>query len=107
VATLYDFGLGFQGGTRLLFYTGTPGWTVVGVAPGETLREAGRLPPFFRLDARVSKRWSLGAARHVSAVLEIQNALFAVERIQTNACAPQACTIGPVTLPNMGVEAGF
>src|SRR5262249_10496138 len=107
VAALYDFGHGFRGGTRLFFYSGTPAWTLLPSPIDGLFRRAGRLLPFFRLDARVEKRWSFQETKHLSAVLEVQNALFASEILETSACLPQGCRIGPVTLPSIGVEAGY
>ena len=63
VAGTYDFGRGFKGGTRIVFYTGYP------VNPA--VPAAGRIPPFGRFDARVEKRWSVASGRGwVSLVLE-------------------------------------
>jgi TonB family protein len=106
VAMMYDFGRGFRGGLREFFSSGTPAWTYPSFA-NEGPRQAGRLPPFFRLDARLEKRWSFGEQKHVTAVLEVQNALFAKEEIEAVSCRVSGCTIGPLTIPSLGVEAGF
>jgi TonB family protein len=106
VAVMYDFGAGFRGGLREFFASGTPAWTFASFAT-EGPRQDGRLPPFFRLDARLEKRWSFGAQKHVTAVLEVQNALFAKEEVQAVSCPAGGCAIGPLTIPSLGVEAGF
>jgi TonB family protein len=106
MAVMYDFGAGFRGGLREFFYSGTPAWTFTSFG-GEGPRQAGRFPPFFRLDARLEKRWSFGGQKHVTAVLEVQNAMFAKEDVQSSSCAAGGCTIGPLTIPSLGVEAGF
>jgi hypothetical protein len=109
VATLYDFGHALTGGTRILGYSGNPYWGIVPTPGGRypyTFAETSRLPPFFRLDARLEKRWTLARTVWISAVLEVQNALFAKETTYgiTNGATYQ---FGPITLPSLGVEAGL
>jgi hypothetical protein len=115
VATLYDFGRGYKAGIRMLFYTGTVNKTVEYLPDGSIhMAPAERLPPFFRLDLRAEKRWRIGRRFHVSAVLEVQDALFAQETVPNlgtcyffpgQPCGPQRS--GSVPLPSAGVEAGF
>lgn len=104
-ATLYDFGHGIKGGTRILGYSGSPYWGSLQGSPG-VLAETRRLPPFFRLDVRLEKRWALGRSAWISVVLEVLNTLFAKETTYNVANGPTVA-FGPVTLPSLAVEAGF
>ena len=102
-----DLGRGYKAGTRLTFYTGYPITSQV----GDQVQQTGRLPPFFRFDARAEKRWPIGKRGWLSLVLEIANAMLAKETLQeqcvsgTMSCKP--VTIGPVTIPSIGLEGGF
>jgi len=104
VAGSYDFGGGYRGGTRLVFYTGYP---------IDVLRpEEGRIPPFARFDFRLEKRWSVFSGRGwVSVVLEVENTFGAQETVQEQCVSlTTPCNyvqIGPVTIPSLGVEGGF
>ncbi len=106
-AASYDFGRGYRAGARGVFYTGTPKTTFL---PRRGLVSGGdRLPPFFRLDARLEKRWTVGKAGWISAVLEVQNATLSKEAMNGD-CERGACEteeIGPVTIPSLGLEGGF
>ncbi len=104
VAGSYDFGHGYRGGTRIVFYTGTP------VDPSQPA--LGRIEPFGRFDFRFEKRWSIVSGRAwISFVIEALNAFAAEETTQeqcvsvTKPC--QYSRIGPVTIPSIGVEGGF
>jgi hypothetical protein len=102
-AVAYDLGRGFRAGTRVMFYTGLP------KAPDPEHPEATRLPPFFRVDLRLEKRWQLGARSFVSLVAEWMNATLSSEAVSTE-CTLAGCeteTIGPVTIPSLGVEGAF
>lgn len=101
-ALSYDFGRGYRAGTRLLFYTGIP-------SQAATAEDDKRLPPFFRLDMRLEKRWTLGKRAWLSVVLEVLNATLSKE-VLSERCRRGTCTaeaIGPVTVPSLGVEGGF
>jgi hypothetical protein len=102
-ALAYDLGRGWRAGTRVVFYTGLPR------APDPTDPSATRLPPFFRVDLRLEKRWQLGQKTWISAVAEWMNATLSKEAVSTT-CTLSGCetqTIGPVTVPSLGVEGGF
>jgi hypothetical protein len=102
-AIAYNLGRAWRAGTRVVFYTGLP------KAPDPTDPEATRLPAFFRLDLRLEKRWQLGERTWISAVAECMNATLSKEAVSTT-CTLQGCetqTIGPVTIPSLGVEGGF
>jgi hypothetical protein len=107
LALLYDFGGGFRGGVRHVFYTGFPADEAsAGHAP---LSDPPRVKPFYRLDARLSKRWTVGKTAWVSLVLDIQNATLSKDTFDVS-CTAQGCTprvIGPVAIPALALEAGF
>jgi hypothetical protein len=99
----YDLGRRWRAGTRILFYTGLP------KEADPTNRGSARLPPFFRLDLRLEKRWQLSARSWIAAVAEWSNATLTREAVATD-CTANGCTtrtIGPVTIPSLGVEGGF
>jgi TonB family protein len=116
----YDFGRGWRFGTRFVFYTGAPysdNYPPGLGSPVPPLNDR-RFPPFYRVDARLEKRWSLGLQRSIAFVAEVQNATLSKEArayncqtIQTNS-APASTTcrvqkLGPITLPSLGIEAFF
>jgi hypothetical protein len=103
LAVAYDLGRRWRVGGRTMFYTGLP------KAPDPTDPDSTRLPPFFRLDLRVEKRWMLGERTWIAAVGEWMNATLSKEAIATQ-CTLEGCeaqTIGPITIPSVGVEGGF
>jgi TonB family protein len=101
-AVAYDLGRGWRAGARVTFYTGLP------KAPVPT-DPSTRLDPFFRLDLRLEKRWRLGHTAWISLVTEWLNATLSKEEVGTS-CTLQGCqatTVGPITIPSIGVEGGF
>ena len=103
-----DFGKGYKVGTRLVLYSGYP---ITALAPSfiYDLRETGRLPPFFRFDWRAEKRWRVSRG-YLSLVLEVSNSMLAKETLQQQCGSNGVCqpvTIGPVTIPSLGLEGGF
>ncbi len=101
-AVAYDLGRRWRAGTRVVFYTGLP----KPVTPDD---DSTRLPPFFRLDLRVEKRWQLSERVWLSLIAEWMNATLSKEAVSTN-CTLDGCEaqmIGPVTIPSLGVEGGF
>ncbi len=101
LALAYELGKGFRVGARVMAYSGLPQATAAGTS--------GRLPAFFRLDLRAEKRWRLGKTAFFSAVAEWMNATLSKEAIATS-CSLNGCdaqTIGPVTIPSLGIEGGF
>jgi hypothetical protein len=102
-AVAYNLGKNWRAGTRWVFYTGLP------QAPDPTDPDATRLPPFFRIDGRIEKRWQITRDVWISAIAEWMNATLAKEAVSTT-CTLAGCeaqTIGPVTIPSLGVEGGF
>lgn len=107
LALLYDFGGGWRGGFRHVFYTGFPADEV---GPGrEPSADPPRVKPFYRVDARLSKRWTVGQKSWVSLVFDVQNATLSQEVFDVT-CTAKGCTpqvIGPVSIPALALEAGF
>ena len=102
-ALAYNLGRNWRAGTRVTFYTGLP------KAADPTDPGATRLPPFFRLDLRVEKRWQLGPRAYFSFVAEWMNATLSKEAVATT-CTLRGCetqTVGPITIPSLGIEGGF
>lgn len=102
-ALAFDLGRNWRAGGRVVFYTGLP------KAPDPVDPSSTRLPPFFRLDVRLEKRWQLGRKTWISVVAEWLNATLSTEAIAAR-CTLQGCesqTVGPVTIPSLGVEGGF
>jgi TonB family protein len=102
VAAAYDLGRNWRAGGRVVFYTGLP------KAPDPTDGST-RLPAFFRVDFRIEKRWQLGGKAWISAIAEWMNATLSTEAVATT-CTLQGCTaqtVGPITIPSLGIEGGF
>jgi hypothetical protein len=118
----YDLGRLWRAGLRFVFYTGQPYSNMDGNLPVPPYN-ALRLPPFFRLDVRLEKRWRLGRDASIAFVLEGQNVTLSKDHTtlgrrcmgrgqvmgsnysETAQCTP--ATFGPITIPSVGVEAFF
>ena len=100
-ALAYDLGRRWRLGGRFTFYTGVPN-----LDPPNSLVEAAKLldpprePSFYRIDARLEKKWTFGETTWLSFVAEILNATFNKESVRGE-------EIGPVTIPSLGLEGGF
>jgi TonB family protein len=109
-AVSWNIGRGFRVGSRIAFYTGMP---LVPFYPPEYIQAVGRdrQPPFFRLDARAEKRWTIGKRGWISVVAEVQNATLSKEPNGIQCYSPPgSCEItrlGPITIPSLGVEGGI
>ncbi|MDX2052408.1 MAG: TonB-dependent receptor [Polyangiaceae bacterium] len=104
-ALAYDIGRNWRGGGKLTFYTGSPG-------TGEfTFEKPQRLPPYYRLDVRLEKRWQLDRPKSsISFVLEVLNTTLNREAIDQSCDPLNGCRteyVGPVTIPSIGVEGTF
>jgi len=67
------------------------------------------LPPFFKVDLRLEKRWQLGPRAYLSFIAEWMNATLSKEAVSTT-CTLNGCetrTVGPITIPSLGIEGGF
>lgn len=114
----YDLGRRWRAGSRFLFYTGTPYSPMSGTLPVPPYH-AYRDPAFFRLDVRLEKRWRLGDRGAIAFVVEGQNVTLSKETTGLGVdCAGTSdggtyttqcrrATLGPVTIPSVGVEAFF
>jgi TonB family protein len=102
VALAYDLGRHWRAGARFVFYTGVPKRPDIppGLIQPPRTTTTEREPGFYRLDLRVEKRWNLKQTRWISLVFEMLNATFHKETVGNT-------EIGPVTIPSIGVEAGF
>jgi len=114
----YDLGRRWRVGGRFLFYTGTPYSNLDGSLPVPPYN-AYRNPAFYRLDFRLEKRWRLGQDGSIAFVLEGQNVTLRKEisglgldcegepsaQGETTTC--KRSTVGPLTIPSVGVEAFF
>jgi hypothetical protein len=99
-------GAGWTASSRFLTYRGWPDEgnnAVSGVTHD-------RLDPFWRIDARIEKRWKWRKAGYISLVIEALNA-SAQKEIVSRSCDTLGNTtvcknneIGPVTAPSIGVE---
>jgi hypothetical protein len=92
-AVTYDWGSNWRSGARAVFYTGTP---------EPEIELSSRTPAFFRLDLRVEKRWTFDETAWLAFVFEVQNATFSKETVDSS-----DDSLGPIVIPNLGVEAGF
>jgi hypothetical protein len=102
----YDLGRNWRAGTRVVFYTGAPKFYPANgliVAPRPKTPE--RSPAFYRVDVRLEKRWKLGERSWISFVLEVLNTTLNKETFSSAFGGDEE--IGPVTIPSVGVEAGF
>ncbi|AKV02566.1 TonB family protein / TonB-dependent receptor [Labilithrix luteola] len=100
VALMLDLGKGFTASARFLTYTG--------LLRDPQSGSSDRLPSFMRLDARFGKRWKWGKG-YFGVVVEALNATASTETIAIR-CDDKGCTprtIGPITMPSLGIEAGM
>ena len=101
----YDWGRGFRSGVRSSLYTGIP----ADVAYLQAMRDPPRTSPYFRLDLRSEKRFVWGSSGWLAIVLEVVNATLNQETLRAS-CSAYGCEeqrVGPITIPNLGIEAGF
>ncbi len=110
-ALAYDLGRRWRAGGRFVVYTGFPRFDDDGDDDGEggPLPESARAerrlhperqPTFYRLDVRLEKRWQLSKTTWLALVFEVLNTTLNKEIIENE-------PIGPVTVPSIGLEAGF
>jgi hypothetical protein len=116
----YDLGRRWRAGARFVFMSGTPYSNLAGNVPMPPYNGY-RDPPFYRVDVRLEKRWSLGTNGYFAFIAEVQNVTLSTEvtpfglTCQGNQTSPQGrvttqcspSTIGPLTIPSVGVEASF
>jgi len=100
-----DLGKHWTGGARLVAQSGVPTRYLEAAGPRFAAPYA---DPFFRLDLRFERRWELDDGAWWALVLEWLNATLQAETV-TRSCADTCVSgrLGPVTIPSVGVEAGF
>jgi hypothetical protein len=99
-ALSFDLGRNWRAGTRLVVYTGAPSQPSTGFVPPPRSASPPRDPAFYRLDLRLEKRWAYSSRAYLSFIAEIMNATLSKEVLF-------GTSIGPVTIPSVGVEVGF
>jgi hypothetical protein len=105
LAGAYRLGDSWRAGARLVLYSGVP----AEVAYARIARSPPRGPAFHRVDVRLEKRWRLGEDGFWALVAEVQNTTLRRETLDVS-CYAYGCeseSIGPVTVPSLGVEAQF
>jgi TonB family protein len=110
----YDLGLGWHAGGRFVFFTGTPFSNLAGNVPVPPYNNQ-RDPPFYRVDVRLEKRWRLAREGFVAVIAEVQNVTLNKEvtplgldcKGTDTMTQCKHASIGPLTLPSLGVEASF
>lgn len=102
----YRWGSGFRAGVRGTFYTGIP----ADVAYLAAARDPPRTAAFYRIDLRLEKRWRLtDDGAFLALVLEVLNSTLHEEALGKS-CSAYVCredTVGPLTIPSLGLEAMF
>jgi hypothetical protein len=104
-ALSYEVSPGFRVGARTVLYSGVPELNLEG-SPHFTGSRRGS--PFFRLDLRAEKRFTLGQSGYWGVTAEVLNATSTREVVRLD-CG-EVCrerSAGPVVLPSVGIEAGF
>ena len=103
----YQLPKGWNAGVRGMFYTGIPAQDL---SAEYDFSRPPRTRSFYRFDWRVEKRWDVGTRDAWWAlVFEVLNTTLNKEELLLD-CSDLACdreTIGPVTVPSVGVEASF
>ncbi len=115
----YDLGKGFRIGGRMYYTSGRPYFAACGTpdcGPGDPLGprpylRTGRMPSFMRVDTRFEKRWRFASGAWLAGTFEWFNALLASET-QNIDWDPvrgglRADVRSPLTLPSIGIEAGY
>ncbi|MBK9260736.1 MAG: TonB-dependent receptor [Polyangiaceae bacterium] len=107
VAILYEFTKHWRGGVRHVFYSGFPAEEAGTGRPPNS--DPQRTRPFYRLDVRVSRRWTVGKTGFIGLIFDIQNATLSKEVFDVTCkegiCQPR--TLGPITVPGLALEGGF
>lgn len=122
----YGLGKDWRVGGRVFAYSGRP-YTDISMSNPVIPYDSERLPGYFRLDVRLEKSWTLGRSDRISVVLEGINVTLDKEVVSATCGGPptastkavppgaasvplNACTldtIGPITIPSIGVEGTF
>jgi len=105
----YDLGRNWRAGARLMAYSGLPARQQYAEgSPVYIYDGRKRAPAFYRVDARLEKRWPFSARGYWAVVFEMLNATLSQEVIAyTCNAAGTNCpskTTGPVSIPSIGLE---
>jgi TonB family protein len=111
----YDLGTNWRVGTRLFFRSGRPFDVTCPPGPGctpaqSTQVHSGQLPPFFRVDVRLEKKWLFANGKWLGFTLECFNALDEGEVTSENFSPTQGFypnKQNPILLPSVGLGGGF
>lgn len=113
-----DLGRHWRAGSRFVLYSGVPYSALSGSVPVPPYH-AYRDPLFYRVDVRLEKRWHFEHGRSVAFVVEGQNVTLSKESNTLGmdcqgTISPEGYTteckrgtVGPITLPSLGVEGNF
>lgn len=98
----YDLGARWRAGARFFFESGRPFTQPCGGSAGD-------LPPFYRIDARVEKKWVFRGGPWLAASLEGFNVTDQAEPIGSDCVngKPSVQYQTPIILPTLGLEGGF
>lgn len=101
MALSYEIGRKWRAGARFTYYTGVPDLSPpTSVADVARVLDPPRQPSFYRIDARVEKKWTIRKSVWLSFVAEMLNVTLNKETIGGR-------EIGPVSIPSLGLEGGF
>jgi TonB family protein len=113
----YDLGRNWRVGGRLFFESGRPypsacvAYCNPSAGPRAVFYEpGGDLPPFWRLDARLEKRWEFPRGQWLAASLECFNVLGKAEPVGDQYSPDGGLTVtyqSAIILPTVGAEGGF
>jgi TonB family protein len=112
----YDLGGGWRAAARFFFESGrsymvtcpTPSCAPASGPPVYSVTR--RLPPFFRLDGRIERRWTFSGGQWLAVTFECFNALDKAEPIGGDYSPATGLTIrtqSPIILPSFGLEGGL
>jgi hypothetical protein len=100
-ALSYNLGRNWRAGTRFTYYTGAPSQSADSSLISQPIDpHPPRDPSFYRVDIRLEKRWNLSKTAWWAFVFEVLNTTLHKETLLGR-------SIGPVTIPSIGLEAGF
>jgi hypothetical protein len=112
----YDLGRHWRVGARLYVRSGRP-YTVLCATPdcsagqsASTYQVTGELPGFFRVDARLEKKWIFSGGQWIAGTIEVFNGLDQGEVTSVTYSPDRGMGLNkqnPIILPSVGIEAGF
>ncbi len=112
----YDLGKNWRVGARFFLRSGRPyavNCQTSDCSPGQSANVytvRGELPPFYRIDGRIEKKWLFPRGKWLAATLECFNALDKGEVTNVTYSPQQGLamnTQNPIILPSVGIEGGF